>query len=51
MRENENPCVRCKKRSGCPLVCYPLKDYRKAIRRRNKRIKMHNRREELIYRG
>ena len=29
-----SPCVNCKKRPYCPRICYPLRDWEKAMKRK-----------------
>ena len=29
-----NPCENCKRKPNCPDVCYPKKDYKRAIKKR-----------------
>lgn len=37
MKEIANPCAKCrKKKEGCQARCYPLKDYKAAIRKRKR---------------
>ncbi len=31
-----NPCDKCKKKPNCPEVCYPKKDYERAMRKGRK---------------
>ncbi len=31
-----NPCEKCKKKPNCPRVCYPRRDYERAIRKKGK---------------
>ena len=30
----ENPCKKCKRKPNCPDVCYPKKDYKRAMKKR-----------------
>lgn len=33
-RRMTNPCEKCKKKPNCPRVCYPRRDYERAIRKK-----------------
>ena len=35
-----NPCENCKRKPNCPDVCYPKKDYKRALKKRAKRAKV-----------
>lgn len=38
-----NPCLNCKRKPNCPAVCYPKKDYDKALKKAEVRRKRENR--------
>ena len=33
----QNPCDRCKKKDKCRGICFPKKDYMRALKNRNKK--------------
>ena len=32
-----NPCEKCKKKGNCPAVCYPLQDYLRGLKKRQRK--------------
>lgn len=33
MKQIHNPCDNCKKKPNCPKVCYPKRDYLRALKK------------------
>ena len=31
-----NPCTNCKRKPNCPRVCYPRRDYERALKKKGK---------------
>ena len=34
MKSPKKPCDDCKKKPNCPAICYPLKDWKRAMEKR-----------------
>jgi len=34
-----NPCAGCKKKGGCPEICYPKRDYERHMKKLNRKIR------------
>lgn len=32
-----NPCAKCKRKPNCPSICYPKKDYERAMKKKKRR--------------
>lgn len=39
----QNPCENCKRKNNCPTLCYPRKDYNRALKKAEVKRNRENR--------